>query len=187
MPPLNCNSNNGINKHLEKHSDVIHISVWDKATILDYARNHYARKMKESININLFAKTGVMNFEDGMKKKLPREILTNGNFVAHLHLHLQLLLLGGKLRKKIHYFRNSFVFLLDNLKSKTILLFFCQKTRSIIFVWWLGYCERPISLHFILWIVHGSSLVKKLCYAPEGCIAYFAPIVATFDAFFKNI
>ena len=97
MPPLNCNSNNGINKHLEKHSDVIHISVWDKATILDYARNHYARKMKESININLFAKTGVMNFEDGMKKKLPREILTNGNFVAHLHLHLhlQLLLLGG--------------------------------------------------------------------------------------------
>ena len=103
--------------------------------------------MKESININLFAKTGVMNFEDGMKKKLPREILTNGNFVAHLHLHLQLLLLGGKLRKKIHYFRNSFVFLLDNLKSKTILLFFLSKNSEYHFclVAWL------------LWKTHFSS------------------------------
>jgi len=63
----NCDSNNGIYKHLEKHPD--HVIAWDKATILDYERNYYARKMKESIYIDLFAKTGIMNLEDGMKKK----------------------------------------------------------------------------------------------------------------------
>ena len=62
----NCDSNNGIYKHLEKHPD--HVIAWDKATILDYERNYYARKMKESIYIDLFAKTGIMNLEDGMKK-----------------------------------------------------------------------------------------------------------------------
>ena len=59
-------SNNGIYKHLEKHPD--HVIAWDKATILDYECNYYARKMKESIYIDLFAKTGIMNLEDGMKK-----------------------------------------------------------------------------------------------------------------------
>ena len=46
----NCDSNNGIYKHLEKHPD--HVIAWDKATILDYERNYYARKMKESIHID---------------------------------------------------------------------------------------------------------------------------------------
>jgi hypothetical protein len=62
----NCDSNNGIYKHLEKNPD--HIIVWDKATIPDYERNYYASRMKESIYIDLFAKTGSMNLEDGMKK-----------------------------------------------------------------------------------------------------------------------
>ena len=64
----NCDSNNGIYKHLEKHPD--HVIAWDKATILGYERNYYARMMKESIYIDLFAKTGDMNLEDGhgMKK-----------------------------------------------------------------------------------------------------------------------
>ena len=52
-------------KHFEKHPD--HIIAWEKATILDYERNYYARKMKESAYIDLFAKTGVMNLENEMK------------------------------------------------------------------------------------------------------------------------
>ena len=60
----NCDKNNGINKRLEKHPD--DIIAWDEATILDYERNYYAGKMKESIYVDLFAKTGVMNLEDGI-------------------------------------------------------------------------------------------------------------------------
>ena len=37
------------------------IIAWDKATILGYELNYYARKMKEPIYIDLFAKTGIMN------------------------------------------------------------------------------------------------------------------------------
>ena len=40
--------------HLDKHLD--HMIAWDKATILDYEPNFYARKMKESIHFDLFAK-----------------------------------------------------------------------------------------------------------------------------------
>ena len=40
----------------------------DKATFLDYDRNFYARRMKESFYIDIFSKSGTMNLEDGMLK-----------------------------------------------------------------------------------------------------------------------
>ena len=49
-----------------KHPD--HVIAWEKATILDCDHNFYARRMKESIYIDIFSKTGVMNLEDGMQK-----------------------------------------------------------------------------------------------------------------------
>ena len=37
----NCDTNNGIYMHILKHPD--HVIAWEKATILDYDRNYYAR------------------------------------------------------------------------------------------------------------------------------------------------
>jgi len=62
----NCDSNNGIYMHILKHPD--HVIAWDKATFLDYDRNFYARRMKESFYIDIFSKSGTMNLEDGMLK-----------------------------------------------------------------------------------------------------------------------
>ena len=62
----NCDTNNGIYMHVLKHPD--HVIAWDKVTFLDYDRNFYARRMKESLYIDIFFKTGVMNLEDGMQK-----------------------------------------------------------------------------------------------------------------------
>ena len=48
-----------------------HVIVWDKVSFLDHDRNFYARRMKESLYIDIFSKTGIMNLEDldGMQKK----------------------------------------------------------------------------------------------------------------------
>ena len=62
----NCDSNNGIYMHIAKHPD--HAIAWEKTTFLDYDRNFYARRMKESLYIDIFSKTGTMNLEDGMYK-----------------------------------------------------------------------------------------------------------------------
>ena len=63
----NCDTNNGIYMHMLIHPD--HVIAWDKVTFLDHDRNFYARRMKESLYIDIFSKTGVMNLEDGMQKK----------------------------------------------------------------------------------------------------------------------
>jgi len=52
--------------HILKHPD--HVIAWDKATMLDYDQNYYARRMKESLYIGIFSRTGTMNLEDGMQK-----------------------------------------------------------------------------------------------------------------------
>ena len=52
--------------HILKHPD--HVIAWDKATFLDYDRNFHARRMKESFYIDIFSKSGTMNWEDGMLK-----------------------------------------------------------------------------------------------------------------------
>ena len=62
----NCDMNNGKYIHILKHPD--HVIAWEKATILDYDRDYYARRMKESFYIDIFSKTGTMNLEDGMQK-----------------------------------------------------------------------------------------------------------------------
>ena len=62
----NCDMNNGIYMYMLKHPD--HVIAWEKATFLDYDRNYYARRMKESFYIDIFSKTGTMNLEDGMQK-----------------------------------------------------------------------------------------------------------------------
>ena len=62
----NCDTSNGIYMLILKHPD--HVIAWEKATILDYDQNYYARQMKESLYIHIFSKTGTMNLEDGMQK-----------------------------------------------------------------------------------------------------------------------
>ena len=52
--------------HIAKHPD--HVIAWENTTFLDYDRNFYARRMKESLYIDIFSKTGTMNLEDGMYK-----------------------------------------------------------------------------------------------------------------------
>ena len=52
--------------HIAEHPD--HAIAWEKTTFLDYDRNFYARRMKESLYIDIFSKTGTMNLEVGMKK-----------------------------------------------------------------------------------------------------------------------
>ena len=63
----NYDTNNGICMRMLKHPD--HVIAWDKVTFLDHDRNFYARRMKESLYIDIFSKTGIMNLEDGMQKK----------------------------------------------------------------------------------------------------------------------
>ena len=62
----NCDTNNGIYMHMLKHPD--HVIAWDKVAFLDHDRNFYARRMKESLYVDIFSKTGDMNLEDGMQK-----------------------------------------------------------------------------------------------------------------------
>ena len=61
-------------------------------------------------------------------------------------------------QKKIQYFRNRF--------NQTIIIqlqiHFISLLKYLL-GWWYGYCEIFISLHFLLWIVHGSYFMKKLC------------------------
>ena len=57
---------NGIYMHMLKHPD--HVIAWDKVTFLDHDRNFYARRMKESLYIDIFSKTEVINLENGMQK-----------------------------------------------------------------------------------------------------------------------
>ena len=52
--------------HIAKHPD--HTIAWEKTTFLDYDRNFYARRMKESLYIDIFSEIGTMNLEDGMCK-----------------------------------------------------------------------------------------------------------------------
>ena len=52
--------------HMLKHPD--HVIAWDKVALLDHDRNFYARRMKESLYIDIFSKTGIMNLADGMQK-----------------------------------------------------------------------------------------------------------------------
>ena len=62
----NCDLDNGIYMHIAKHPD--HTIAWKKTTFLDYDRNFCARRMKESLYIDIFSETGTMNLEDGMCK-----------------------------------------------------------------------------------------------------------------------
>ena len=62
----NCDSNNGIYMHISKHPD--HVIAWAKTMFLDYDRNFHASRMDESFYIDIFAKSGTMNLEDGMFK-----------------------------------------------------------------------------------------------------------------------
>ena len=62
----NCDSNYGIYVHISKHPD--HKIAWEKTTFLDYDRNFYARRMKESLYIDIFSETGTMNLKAGMCK-----------------------------------------------------------------------------------------------------------------------
>ena len=85
--------------HIAKHPD--HAIAWEKTTFLDYDRNFYARRMKESLYIDIFSKTGTMNLEDGMYKNhcwnaimpiLRKEISENTkpnclNVDVHLHFY----------------------------------------------------------------------------------------------------
>ena len=54
--------------HIKKHPD--HTIAWEKITFkfLDFDQYFYARRMKESLCIDIFSKTGTMNLEDGMIK-----------------------------------------------------------------------------------------------------------------------
>ena len=98
----NCDSNNGIYMHIAKHPD--HAIAWEKTTFLDYDRNFYARRMNESLYIDIFSKTGTMNLEDGYikttagmplcrysEKKFRKKTEPNCQNVA-VHLHFLFLL-----------------------------------------------------------------------------------------------
>ena len=45
-----------------------HTIAWERTTFLDCDRNFYARRMKESLYIDIFSMTGTMNLEVGMFK-----------------------------------------------------------------------------------------------------------------------
>ena len=62
----NCDLKNGIFMHVAKHPD--HTIAWERTVFLDYDQNFYARRMKESLYIDIFSKTGTMNFEGGVIK-----------------------------------------------------------------------------------------------------------------------
>ena len=62
----NRDENNSFYMHLEDNQD--HIIGWEQVAFLACDSRYNQRKMKESILIDVFSHTRVMNIEDGMKK-----------------------------------------------------------------------------------------------------------------------
>ena len=52
--------------HLKDNPD--HIIGWENVSFLAFDSCYNYRRMKESVLIDIFSHTGVMNIEDGMKK-----------------------------------------------------------------------------------------------------------------------
>ena len=62
----NRDENNSFYMHLKDNPD--HIIGWEKVSFLAFDSRYNYRRMKESVLIDIFSHTGVMNIEDGMKK-----------------------------------------------------------------------------------------------------------------------
>ena len=80
----NCDTNNGIYMHILDHPD--HVMAWEKATILDYDRNYYARRMKTLLytrglrSFHFASKTSSIPSRASRSVTVLRTVYSNGNF-----------------------------------------------------------------------------------------------------------